>query len=195
MKTALRKDFLVRRLGPRENLEQELREALSPGPDQGQRRRQKRMLLKGITSSSYYVAYKYDRGDGTDNNGDSAGKGTPGAAPAPTHKLGPKANQGAINAGLRALDRSGKPCKRWQKSGFSLKTFTGVTWQITTWRAPKTKKVELEPGVEQASLPTSNSQSKENNNSSNIGSEKSGSGEADLPIAASSPIPAIAVPA
>ena len=192
---SLRKDFLVQRLVQRENLGLGLREVLSPGLDPGQRRRRERKLLQGTTSSLNYVAYRDDRGDGADNNGDPAGKGTPGAAPAPTHKLGPKANQGAINAGLRALDRSGKPCKRWQKSGFSLKTFTGVTWQITTWRAPKTKKVELEPGVEQASLPASNSQSKENNNSSNVDSEKSGSGEADLPIMASSPIPAIAVPA
>jgi len=54
----------------------------------------------------------------------------------------------------------------------------------------------LEPGADQPSLPESTSQGKENNNSSsNIGSEKSRSGEVDLPVAANSPIPAIAVPA
>ena len=42
------------------------------------------------------------------------------------HKLGPKANQGAINAGLRALDRSGKPCRKWNKKPFQLKSFTGI---------------------------------------------------------------------
>jgi len=51
-------------------------------------------------------------------------------------KLGPKANQGAINAQLRALDRTGKPCKRWSKATFSLKSFTGVQWTIPTWGAP-----------------------------------------------------------
>ncbi|KAL7276431.1 hypothetical protein RUND412_000570 [Rhizina undulata] len=54
-----------------------------------------------------------------------------------THgKLGPKANQGAINAQLRALDRSGKPCKRWTKAGFQLKSFTGVQWIVPTWATP-----------------------------------------------------------
>ena len=55
-------------------------------------------------------------------------------------KLGPKANQGAINAGLRALDRTGRPCKRWVKSGFQLKSFTGVQWTVPTWAAPVTPK-------------------------------------------------------
>ncbi|EXJ87528.1 hypothetical protein A1O3_04488 [Capronia epimyces CBS 606.96] len=50
------------------------------------------------------------------------------------HKLGPKANQGAINAGLRALDRSGKPCRKWAKKPFSLKSFTGVVWEVPSWK-------------------------------------------------------------
>jgi hypothetical protein len=50
------------------------------------------------------------------------------------HKLGPKANQGAINAGLRALDRSGKPCRKWAKKPFTLKSFTGVVWDVPSWR-------------------------------------------------------------
>lgn len=52
------------------------------------------------------------------------------------HKLGPKANQGAINAGLRALDRSGKACRKWAKGGFQLKSFTGVAWGVERWTAP-----------------------------------------------------------
>ncbi|KAF2107595.1 INO80 complex, subunit Ies4 [Lophiotrema nucula] len=61
----------------------------------------------------------------------------PFAAPAPIQRLGPKANQGAINAGLRALDRTGKPCRKWEKKGFQLRSFTGVAWSVGTWRAPK----------------------------------------------------------
>ena len=53
-------------------------------------------------------------------------------------KLGPKANTGAINDKLRALDRSGKPCKRWAKAGFTLKSFTGVQWAVPAWSAPRT---------------------------------------------------------
>ncbi|CAK7236372.1 hypothetical protein SBRCBS47491_009615 [Sporothrix bragantina] len=58
------------------------------------------------------------------------------ASAAGAHKLGPKASMGAINAGLRALDRSGKPCRKWIKGGFQLKSFTGVQWEIPRWRAP-----------------------------------------------------------
>ena len=50
------------------------------------------------------------------------------------HKLGPKANQGAINAGLRALDRSGKPVRKWIRKPFTVKSFTGVTWDLPSWR-------------------------------------------------------------
>ncbi|OBT70457.1 hypothetical protein VE03_00014 [Pseudogymnoascus sp. 23342-1-I1] len=56
--------------------------------------------------------------------------------PSTAHKLGPKANQGAINAGLRALDRSGAPCRKWARGGFAIKSFTGTTWEIPRWRAP-----------------------------------------------------------
>jgi len=62
------------------------------------------------------------------------------AVPAPItagHKLGPKANTGAINAGLRALDRSGKPCRKWARKGFELKSFTGVAWGVGSWSAPQ----------------------------------------------------------
>ncbi|KAL5606113.1 hypothetical protein BROUX41_006119 [Berkeleyomyces rouxiae] len=59
-----------------------------------------------------------------------------------SHKLGPKANQGAINAGLRALDRSGKPCRKWVRGNFTLKSFTGVTWEITRWTTPAQAKPE-----------------------------------------------------
>lgn len=55
---------------------------------------------------------------------------------AAAHKLGPKANTGAINAGLRALDRSGKPCRRWEKKGLQLKSFTGAVWGMSSWGAP-----------------------------------------------------------
>lgn len=58
----------------------------------------------------------------------------PSAPTAPGHKLGPKANQGAINAGLRALDRSGKPCRKWTRKAFQLKSFTGVVWEVPSWK-------------------------------------------------------------
>ncbi|KAG0646175.1 INO80 complex subunit 4 [Hyphodiscus hymeniophilus] len=88
------------------------------------------------------------------------------------HKLGPKANQGAINAGLRALDRTGKPCRKWQKGGFKVKSFTGVTWEIPRWKAPPKISVENKP----AESSTSGDSSKENKDASQVESEKSNSG-------------------
>jgi hypothetical protein len=73
----------------------------------------------------------------TNENGGGSGAGTP----APTTekeraKPGPKANPGGINAGLRALDRSGKPTRRWQKVQYPVKTCSGYTFYTTTWIAP-----------------------------------------------------------
>lgn len=49
-------------------------------------------------------------------------------------KLGPKANTGFINANLRALDRTGTPCRRWARRGLHLKSFTGVAWEVPSWK-------------------------------------------------------------
>jgi len=62
--------------------------------------------------------------------------------PAAGSKLGPKANTGAINDKLRALDRSGNPCKRWTKAGFQIKSFTGIQWTVPTWAASKKQQME-----------------------------------------------------
>nr|POE59285.1 ino80 complex subunit 4 [Quercus suber] len=76
--------------------------------------------------------------DGTiDRSAEPGATPKPGATTIPAHKLGPKANTGAINAGLRALDRSGKPCRRWQKNGVKIKSFTGNLWGVDSWKAPK----------------------------------------------------------
>jgi hypothetical protein len=134
-----------------------------------------------------------NREDGTiDNSGR-----VPGPGPTTTHKLGPKASLGAINAGLRALDRTGKPCRRWERRPLQLKSFTGVVWQLPTWRTPNTKKIEEPSEGKGATTPTGESDSKANNSVSAVGSEKSNSGDGDvtpLPThAASSPAPVIAV--
>jgi len=72
------------------------------------------------------------------DNGTTATFAIPGTSG--PHKLGPKANQGAINAQLRALDRTGKPCKRWTKAGFQLKSFTGFQWTVPSWATPAMEK-------------------------------------------------------
>lgn len=46
---------------------------------------------------------------------------------------GPKSNTGAINANLRALDRSGAPARKWTRQPIQLKSFTGVKYSIDGW--------------------------------------------------------------
>ncbi|KAL2196503.1 INO80 complex, subunit Ies4 [Corynascus similis CBS 632.67] len=90
------------------------------------------------------------------------------------HKLGPKANQGAINAGLRALDRSGKPCRKWSRGGFTIKTFTGVVWEIPRWTAPPKPRLEESADGSTPASEGSNKENKEDN--SQIKSEASNNG-------------------
>jgi len=78
----------------------------------------------------------FSRPDGTIDRSGESGAPVKSAGNAAAHKLGPKANTGAINAGLRALDRSGKPCRRWEKKGLQLKSFTGTVWGMSSWKAP-----------------------------------------------------------
>ncbi|AEO55929.1 hypothetical protein MYCTH_79897 [Thermothelomyces thermophilus ATCC 42464] len=90
------------------------------------------------------------------------------------HKLGPKANQGAINAGLRALDRSGKPCRKWSRGGFTIKTFTGVVWEIPRWTAPPKARPEESADSSTPASDSSNKENKEDN--SQVKSEASNNG-------------------
>ncbi|GJC79366.1 DUF1711 domain protein [Colletotrichum tofieldiae] len=85
------------------------------------------------------------------------------------HKLGPKANQGAINAGLRALDRSGKPCRKWAKGGFTLKSFTGIVWEVPRWVAPP--KTVPESSTEDSAAASADSSTKENKENDQIKSD------------------------
>ena len=58
-------------------------------------------------------------------------------------RLGPKVNTDAINAGLRALDRPGAPCRRWEREILQLKSFTGVLGQLPSWRSPKPPRLTI----------------------------------------------------
>ncbi|PYI32814.1 DUF1711-domain-containing protein [Aspergillus indologenus CBS 114.80] len=120
---------------------------------------------------------------------------------AANHKLGPKANLGAINAGLRALDRTGAPCRKWERKPLQLKSFTGIQWALPTWRAPKPPRPEENGEAKEMALETGDSDSKANQSASGVPSEKSNMGDGDVtPLPsnipdASSPAPAIAMTA
>ncbi|KAL4878262.1 INO80 complex, subunit Ies4 [Aspergillus karnatakaensis] len=116
-----------------------------------------------------------------------------------THRLGPKANTGAINAGLRALDRTGAPCRKWERKPLQLKSFTGIQWALPSWRAPRSQKQEENGETKDGTLLTGDSDSRANQSASGIASEKSNSGDGDLTPAPPSMVepssPAIAMAA
>lgn len=136
------------------------------------------------------------RDDGT---ADHNGKPNGGGVTTGSHKLGPKANQGAINARLRALDRTKHPCRKWERKPIQLKSFTGVVWELPSWRAPKSRLPNEEDrhnkDVSQLS------ESKAHDSSTAMESEKSNAGEngavplKDSTPTASSPVPAPLLPA
>lgn len=102
---------------------------LSHGANQAQRKSPGCKYIPSETSDRRLTIH---REDGTIDH--AAGKTSNTNGITASHKLGPKANQGAINAGLRALDRSGVPCRKWNKKPFSLKSFTGVVWELPSWK-------------------------------------------------------------
>lgn len=111
---------------------------------------------------------------------------------AAAHRLGPKANTGAINAGLRALDRTGAPCRKWEKQPLKLRSFTGVLWQLPSWGTHVMAKSKDEHGKVAVAVESGDSDSKPSgtlapgtgtdtlNGSSAVPSEKStGDGDGD----------------
>lgn len=81
-----------------------------------------------------------------------------------------------------------------------VKSFTGITWQLPSWHAPKTTPLNLKDEPKDASTPTLDGNSKANNSSSVVDSEKSNSGgDVDMGLppnnSASSPVIGIAIPA
>ncbi|KAJ9668320.1 hypothetical protein H2201_001368 [Coniosporium apollinis] len=155
-----------------------------PGPKPGAKRGPS--LLDGVTKPRGKPGPKKKPRLG-DLANDPLAKGSfGGVTPITSSKLNPKANQGAINANLRALDRTGKPCRKWERKGFQLKSFTGVTWTVPTWRAPNKSAVEFSGDVKSDSSTPSDVKM-----SDAVASDKSNSGPDAVmlppPLPASSP--------
>ncbi|KAF2668492.1 hypothetical protein BT63DRAFT_278509 [Microthyrium microscopicum] len=104
-------------------------------------------------------------------------------------KLNPKASAGAINANLRALDRTGKPCRRWTRAPFTIKSFTGQAWASGSWGASKRPATPVDENgnpingdKSDASATPSEAATKQHQDSSALPSEKSVNGDADTPM-------------
>ncbi|KAF2100878.1 hypothetical protein NA57DRAFT_74477 [Rhizodiscina lignyota] len=123
-----------------------------------------------------------------------------GPAPVAPAKLNPKANQGAINANLRALDRTGKPCRKWERKGFAVKSFTGIMWAAPSWKAPPSTRAELngdvksdesssglgdgmKPNVDSSAVPSEGSKSDMNGDTTMIDVASSPARLVDTPVA------------
>jgi hypothetical protein len=118
--------------------------------------------------------------------------------PVSAPKLNPKANQGAINANLRALDRSGAACRKWVRTGFKVKSFTGVLWDTGAWSASKrASTVDLSGDAKsETSAPSVAAAGKRNGvDSSAVASEKSNSGDAATPLPVAVEIDVVSSPA
>jgi INO80 complex subunit Ies4 len=80
-------------------------------------------------------------GSGVFSLANDVGGGSGAGTPVPTvekerAKPGPKANPGGINAGLRALDRTGKRTRRWKRVQYPVQTISGYRFYFTTWVVP-----------------------------------------------------------
>lgn len=53
----------------------------------------------------------------------------------PTNALIDKEDEYDVNANVKALDRSGKPCRRWGDKKVEVKSFTGSKWRASSWQA------------------------------------------------------------
>jgi hypothetical protein len=117
--------------------------------------------------------------------------------PVSAPKLNPKANQGAINANLRALDRTGAACRKWVRSGFKVKSFTGVLWDTGAWSASKrASTVDLSGDAKSETSAPSVAAGKQNGvDSSAVASEKSISGDAGTPLPVAAEIDVASSPA
>ena len=72
------------------------------------------------------------------NGADSKAPEATGPQP-PGPRLGPKSSAGAINDNLRALDRSGKPCRRWSRRPIVIQSLYGAAWKAPSWIGQGTK--------------------------------------------------------
>jgi len=77
-------------------------------------------------------------GEGPGANGGS-GAGTPVPVEKEKAKPGPKTNPGNVNAGLRALDRSGRPTRKWGRVEYPVRTCAGYTFHTTVWTTPEVR--------------------------------------------------------
>lgn len=102
--------------------------------------------------------------------------------PVSAPKINPKANTGAINANLRALDRTGKPCRRWGVRAFKIKSFTGVAWDSPTWASHRRATADVSTDGKSVDSSQTSDVPKVAIDSSAIASEKSNSGEGDTPM-------------
>lgn len=95
------------------------------------------------------------------------------------------------------MDRSGKPCRKWEKKGFQVKSFTGISWSVSTWKTPRSH-AETFPGDVKSETSNSSEAKANDNENSVVVSERSNNGvdagtPGQGPVVASSPVLEVSV--
>ncbi|ANB13406.1 hypothetical protein AWJ20_1696 [Sugiyamaella lignohabitans] len=86
---------------------------------------------------------------------------------------GPKTAMAATVAGVKALDRSGKPCRRWTKKEVQISSFTGVRYALGVWTGEPDKDMSDKDKTGDAkSNKASNKSSSNKDNSETTGKSK-----------------------
>jgi hypothetical protein len=93
----------------------------------------KRKAAPGVVGTVFSI----NGGDG--NGGSGAGTPVPVEKEKEKAKPGPKTNPGTQNAGLRALDRSGRPTRRWKRVEYPVHTCSGYTFRTSMWITPEVR--------------------------------------------------------
>jgi INO80 complex subunit Ies4 len=113
--------------------------ASSPAPGALPKKRVMGKRKPGVQGTGSGLAVLKDELTAASGTGGGSGAGTPAPQTEKERaKPGPKANPGGINAGLRALDRTGKPTRRWERVQYPVRTCTGNIFYTTTWVSPGT---------------------------------------------------------
>ncbi|PRT55073.1 INO80 complex subunit 4 [Wickerhamiella sorbophila] len=75
-----------------------------------------------------------------------------------TPKVVGKAAPAVGGSVVRALDRSGVPCRKWTKSTLQIRSFTGVPFDVVSWKGetdPNVPEVKQEPALPENNVPSS----------------------------------------
>ncbi len=116
----------------------------------------------GLLSSPAPEATASPGPDSTHANTPTATVIAPVSAPKVTVKSNLSSN---VNAQIRVLDRSGKPCRKWKKAKVNIKSFTGYQFNVNVWNGGTVDIKDNEPKKENGTNGINGNQTNKKNDS------------------------------